>query len=57
LVVGDTVDYGKELEEGSETTRPRPHLKTGALNKARELEQNLGRGVAVMLDAAAYGSK
>lgn len=30
LIVGDKTSYGKDLEEGTDKIKPRPHLSTGA---------------------------
>lgn len=37
LEVGDTVDYGKFLEDGTRRMKPRPHLLVTANEKASEL--------------------
>ena len=49
LIIGDRAriaDYGGYLEFGTSRMAPRPHLKPGALSKAREVEQAVVRGVA-----------
>jgi len=49
LTVGDEAPYGGDLEYGKGNLKPRPHLITGALSKAREVGQAIGQHIVASL--------